>query len=112
MLQLRGAVWTVLFAHHTPPAFEATPLIPVARPDTGFEIANAAILKALRDAGHDVTAIGFLRPGEVPADPDQAVVVAEADIENAVVPAGEKLRWLAAAMRLGMPVACAKLRLI
>lgn len=89
-----------------------TSLIPVARPDTGFEIANAAILKALRDAGHDVTAIGFLRPGEVPADPDQAVVVAEADIENAVVPAGAKLRWLAAAMRLGMPVACAKLRLI
>lgn len=89
-----------------------TSLIPVARPDTGFEIANAAILSALREAGHEVTAIGFLRPGEVPADPDRAVVVAEADIENAVVPAGQKLRWLAAAMQLGMPVACAKLRLI
>jgi hypothetical protein len=89
-----------------------TSLIPVARPDTGFEIANAAILKALRDAGHDVTAIGFLRPGEVPTDPGEAVVVAEADIENAVVTAGEKLRWLAAAIRSGMPVACAKLRLI
>ena len=89
-----------------------TSLIPVARPDTGFEIANAAILKALRDAGHDVTAIGFLRPGEVPAEPEQAVVLAEADIENAVVPAGQKLRWLAAALRLGMPIACAKLRLI
>lgn len=88
-----------------------TSLIPVARPDTGFEIANAAILSALRAAGHEVTAIGFLRPGEVPADPDQAVVVAEADIENAVVPAAQKLRWLAAAARLGLPVACAKLRL-
>ncbi len=88
-----------------------TSLIPVARPDTGFEIANAAILSALRAAGHDVTAVGFLRPGEVPAEPEQAVVVAQADIENAVVPAARKLRWLAAAVRLGLPVACAKLRL-
>lgn len=88
-----------------------TSLIPVARPDTGFEIANAAILSALREAGHTVTAIGFLRPGEIPADPDQAVVVAVADIENAVVPASQKLRWLAAAGRLRLPVACAKLRL-
>lgn len=88
-----------------------TSLIPVARPDTGFEIANAAILSALREAGHDVTAIGFLRPGEVPADPGQAIVVAQADIENAAVPAAQKLRWLAAAVRLGLPVACAKLRL-
>ncbi|WP_306227536.1 glycosyltransferase [Bosea beijingensis] len=88
-----------------------TSLIPVGRPDTGFEIANAAILSALREAGHAVTAIGFLRPGEAPADPEQAVVVAETDIENAVVPAAQKLRWLAAAARLGLPVACAKLRL-
>ena len=86
-----------------------TSLIPVARPDTGFEIANAAILSALREAGHTVTAIGFLRPGEIPAEPEQAIVVTEADIENAVVPAGEKLRWLSAAVRLGLPVACAKL---
>jgi glycosyltransferase involved in cell wall biosynthesis len=88
-----------------------TSLIPVARPDTGFEIANAAILSALRAAGHEVTAIGFLRPGEVPAEPEQAVVVADADIENAGVPTAQKLRWLAAAVRLGLPVACAKLRL-
>lgn len=88
-----------------------TSLIPVARPDTGFEIANAAILSALREAGHTVTAIGFLRPGEVPAEPEQAIVVAQADIENAVVPAAQKLRWLVEAVRLGLPVACAKLRL-
>lgn len=88
-----------------------TSLIPVARPDTGFEIANAAILSALREAGHEVTAIGFLRPGEVAAEPEGAVVVAEANIENAVVPTAQKLRWLAAAARLRLPVACAKLRL-
>lgn len=88
-----------------------TSLIPVARPDTGFEIANAAVLSALRDAGHQVTAIGFVRHGEVPADPDQAVVVAEIDLENATVSRLQQLRWLAAAFRFGLPVACAKLRL-
>ena len=88
-----------------------TSLIPVARPDTGFEIANAAILSALREAGHEVIAIGFLRPGEAPAEPEQAIVVAEADIENVVVSAVQKLRWLAAAVRFDLPVACAKLRL-
>ena len=88
-----------------------TALIPVGRPDTGFEIANAAILDALRAAGHEVTAFGFTRPGETPADSGQAVVIAQADIENAVVTPGRRLRWIAEALRAGLPVACAKLRL-
>lgn len=86
-----------------------TSLIPVARPDTGFEIANAAILDALRAAGHEVTAFGFLRPGEAPADPAQAVVIDAVDIENAAVPATRKLQWLASALRHGLPIASAKL---
>lgn len=88
-----------------------TALIPVARPDTGFEIANAAILDALRAAGHEVTAFGFLRPGETPADPERAVVIAQTDIENAVVAPGRRLRWIVDALRTGLPVACAKLRI-
>lgn len=88
-----------------------TSLIPVAKPDTGFEIANAAILDALRAAGHEVTAFGFLRPGEVPAAPGQAVVIDAVDIENAAVPAGRKLQWLAHALVNGLPVASAKLLL-
>jgi glycosyltransferase involved in cell wall biosynthesis len=88
-----------------------TSLIPVARPDTGFEIANAAVLDALRAAGHDVTAFGFLRPGEIPADPAQAVVIDAVDIENAVVPMARKLQWLGHALAQGLPVACAKLKL-
>ena len=88
-----------------------TALVPVAKPDTGFEIANAAILDALRAAGHEVTAIGFMRPGEVPADPERAVVVDHMPIENAAAGTGRKLGWVAGALRLGLPVACAKLRL-
>lgn len=86
-----------------------TSLIPVAKPDTGFEIANAAILDALRAAGHEVTAFGFLRPGELPADPAQAVVIDAVDIENAAVPAKRKLQWLAHALVHGLPIASAKL---
>ncbi len=88
-----------------------TALVPVARPDTGFEIANAAILDALRDAGHKVTAFGFLRPGEVPADPGRSRIIAETEIENAVASPATRLRWIAAALRMRLPVACAKLRL-
>lgn len=88
-----------------------TALIPVEKPDTGFEIANAAILAALRAAGHDVTAFGFLRPGETPADPDRSVVIDTLAIENAEVGAARKLRWLARALTSRLPVACAKLRL-
>ncbi|MEN5083879.1 glycosyltransferase [Bosea sp. TWI1241] len=88
-----------------------TALVPVAKPDTGFEIANAAILSALREAGHEVVAFGFVRPGEVPAEPDGAVVIDAVDIENAVASPARKLRWLGRALRDGIPVACAKLRL-
>jgi glycosyltransferase involved in cell wall biosynthesis len=88
-----------------------TALVPVARPDTGFEIANAAILDALREAGHEVTAFGFLRPGEVPADPGRSRIIAETEIENAVASPATRLRWIAAALRMRLPVACAKLRL-
>lgn len=88
-----------------------TSLIPVARPDTGFEIANAAIVDALRGAGHEVVCFGFLRPGEAPADPAGAVVIASLDIENAAVPASRKLAWLGRALIAGLPVACAKLRM-
>lgn len=88
-----------------------TSLIPVARPDTGFEIANAAVLDALREAGHEVTAFGFLRPGETPAAPEGAVVIGAFEIENAAVGTGTKLNWIAQALRRGLPIACAKLRL-
>lgn len=88
-----------------------TSLIPVEKPDTGFEIANAAILDALRGAGHTVTAIGFTRKGEVPCHPDQAVVVDTIDIENSVASPFLKLKWLAAALMSNLPVPCAKLKL-
>ena len=86
-----------------------TSLVPVARPETGFEIANAAILAALRAAGHEVISIGFMRHGEMPADPDHAVIIDRIEIENAAASPWRKLVWLGAALLRGLPVPSAKL---
>jgi glycosyltransferase involved in cell wall biosynthesis len=86
-----------------------TSLVPVARPATGFEIANAAILEALRAAGHEVTSIGFMRHGETPQDPDHAVIIDRIEIENAGASPWRKLVWLGAALMRGLPVPSVKL---
>lgn len=86
-----------------------TSLVPVAKPDTGFEIANAAIVAALRAAGHDAISIGFMRAGEIPREPGNAVIIDRIEIENAVASPLRKLQWLAAALLRGLPVPCAKL---
>lgn len=88
-----------------------TSLIPVARPDTGFEIANAAIIDALRAAGHDVTVFGFARPDDVLRDDHQAVLFDRMVIENSAADARRKANWLAGALALRLPIACAKLKL-
>ncbi len=86
-----------------------TSLIPLANPDTGFEIANAAIIAAMRAAGHDVSIFGFVRKGAThPVDPD-AHVLAEITIENAVASPGVLARWVLRALRSGLPLAVAKL---
>ncbi len=86
-----------------------TSLAPVEKPDTGFEIANAAILEALRSLGHQVTVFGFARPDDdVRADGD-LVLIDRMVIENHNADPALKAAWLAAALASGLPVACAKL---
>jgi hypothetical protein len=86
-----------------------TSLLPTGRPDTGFEIANAAVIAALRDAGCDLTLFGILRPGETPDPRHRSIILDHAVIENAVAGAGQKLRWLADSFARGLPVIVAKL---
>ncbi len=88
-----------------------TSLIPTQKADTGFEIANRAILDALRASGHHVTCFGFVRKGETPPADDDSIIIDAIDIENAVASPWLKLRWLVTALRLNLPVACAKLYL-
>jgi Glycosyl transferases group 1 len=86
-----------------------TSLLPAGPPQSGFEIANACVLRALRDAGCEVQLFGFLRESESQAPPTGSTVINHLVIENAVASRLQKLRWLAGAARRGLPVISAKL---
>jgi Glycosyl transferases group 1 len=86
-----------------------TSLLPTGKPDTGFEIANACVLDALRDAACTVTLFGFLRSDEIAEPPPGSVVLDRIVIENAVATRGQKLRWLADSFRRSLPVISTKL---
>ncbi len=85
-----------------------TSLLPTGAPDTGFEIANAAVLSALREAGCEVTLFGVLRPGETAASDQRCIVLDSMVIENAAAGGGQKLRWLLQSLARGLPVISAK----
>lgn len=86
-----------------------TSLLPTTKPDTGFEIANVAILDALRAAGHAVTAFGFARPDDVLRPDPASVLFSRMTIENHAAGRGRKAAWVVAALVSGLPVNCAKL---
>ena len=60
----------------------ATSIVPDGAPASGYEIANAAIIDALRRAGVRVTVIGFTWPGKAPADPENTVVLGSVDVRT------------------------------
>jgi hypothetical protein len=86
-----------------------TSLLPTGLRDTGFEIANAGIIRAFEQAGAAVTLFGMLRPGETVSSDHDAVVLAHMVIENAVADRGRKLGWLAQSLRGGLPVIATKI---
>lgn len=87
-----------------------TSIVPHGAPTTGYEIANAAIINALRRAGVRVTSMGYLRPGERPADPGSTVVLGEVDVETAGAGAFQKMQWLGRAVAGGHTFSSAKMR--
>lgn len=97
---------------HAPHLVFVTSLVPSGRPTTGYEIANHAVIAALRRRGFRVTVVGFARPGGR-IDPDgQTVVLGEIDpATHSAGPLG-KFRWLVKAFASGLPIGCAKLRII
>lgn len=90
----------------------ATSIVPCGAPQTGYEIANAAILDALARAGVRVTVLGFAWPGAAPANPENTVVLGHVDVTTDGAPAMQKLRWLARALLGGFTFSSAKLRVI
>ncbi|MDP3897586.1 MAG: glycosyltransferase family 4 protein [Mesorhizobium sp.] len=90
----------------------ATSIVPSGLPATGYEIANAAIIDALRRAGVRVTVLGFTWPGAAPSDPEDTVVLGEVDVRTDNASGVQKAAWLMKAMSAGLTFSSIKLRAV
>ncbi|MDW6025788.1 glycosyltransferase family 4 protein [Mesorhizobium sp. BAC0120] len=90
----------------------ATSIVPHGAPATGYEIANAAIIDALRRAGVRVTVLGFTWPGKVAADPANTVVLGAVDVRTDSASALQKLVWSGRSMVEGLTFSSVKVRVI
>lgn len=86
-----------------------TSLVPVKAPRSGYDIANRVIVDALRLAGHRVSVLGFLQPGNKVADAGETHLLGALEVTNARSGRGQKARWLARAFVNGEPVSVAKM---
>lgn len=89
-----------------------TSLVPDGEPTTGYEIANAAIIEGLREAGARVTVMGFTWPGKRAADPQNTISLGEVEVRTDAAGIKQKLSWLARAVASGLTVSSVKLRVI
>lgn len=90
----------------------ATSIVPDGTLTSGYEIANAAVIDALRRAGVRVTVIGFTWPGGKAADPESTVVLGSVDVRTESASARQKLMWAAEAIVSGLTFSSIKLRLV
>lgn len=90
----------------------ASSLVPCGAPESGFDIANHAIVGAMRRAGVKVTYFGFKWPGAELADPQNTICLGEIDPKTDTASPIQKIKWLARAMKDGLTFSSAKLRVI
>lgn len=90
----------------------ATSIVPDGVPGSGYEIANVAIIGALRRSGVRVTVLGFSWPDRSPSDPQNTVVLGAVDVRTDTASAVQKLAWLARAVLSGLTFSSVKLRII
>lgn len=90
----------------------ASSLVPCGAPESGFEIANAAIIDGLERAGARVSHIGFQWPGSSLDAPERTRSLGELDVKTDNASTRQKLAWLGKAMAGRLPFASAKLRLL
>lgn len=90
----------------------ATSIVPDGALASGYEIANAAIIAALRRAGARVTVIGFTWPGKPAADPENTIVLGALDVRTENASARQKLAWICKAVLSGLTFASVKLRAV
>jgi len=89
-----------------------TSIVPSGKPTTGYEIANAAIIDALRRAGVRVTVMGFIWPSAAPSEPDNTIVLGEVDVRTDNASGAQKAAWLLKAMSAGLTFSSVKLRAV
>jgi len=90
----------------------ATSIVPDGALASGYEIANAAIIDALRRAGARVTVMGFIWPGKAPADPQNTVLLGAVDVRTEGASSLRKLAWAGKAVLSGLTFASVKLRVV
>lgn len=90
----------------------ATSIVPDGALASGYEIANAAIIDALRRAGVRVTVMGFIWPGKAPADPQNTVLLGAVDVRTEGASSLRKLAWAGKAVLSGLTFASVKLRVV
>ncbi|MEO5758717.1 MAG: glycosyltransferase family 4 protein [Mesorhizobium sp.] len=90
----------------------ATSIVPDGDLASGYEIANAAIIAALRRAGARVTVIGFIWPGKAAADPENTIVLDAIDVRTENASSLQRLAWVGKAMLSGLTFASVKLRVV
>jgi len=90
----------------------ATSIVPDGALASGYEIANAAIIAALRRAGARVTVIGFTWPGKPAADPENTIVLGAVDVRTESASPLQKLAWVVRAVLSGLTFASVKLRVV
>ena len=90
----------------------ASSLVPCGAPESGFDIANHAIVGAMRRAGVRVTHFGFKWPGAELADPENTVCLGEIDPKTDSASTLQKVKWLATAVKEQLTYSSAKLRVM
>lgn len=87
-------------------------LVPIAHPASGYDIANRVIVDAVRLIGHKVSVLGFLQPGNDPADPEHTSLLGQLEVTNARVGKVQKALWIKDAFVHGEPVSVAKMHAV
>jgi hypothetical protein len=89
-----------------------TSIVPDGSLASGYEIANEAIVGALRRAGVRVTTMGLAWPGRRPPEDPDTIVLGESDVRTQAASSLQKVKWLAEAVRGGLSFSSAKVRFV
>ncbi len=87
-----------------------TSIVPHEAPTTGYEIANVAIIDALRGAGIQVTVLGYTWHDTITSDPENTIVLGSIDIRTANASLPQRMIWLSKAIVAGLTFSSIKLR--